>query len=116
MARFYTPDELAAMDKDDLATIAEARSLEVTGTGSGGNVVKDDLVAAISADQDATGVNPALAPQPEQDVERGYRVVGPNRVHGHRRDETFRMVIPAAQERALLESGALVRVENTEEG
>lgn len=109
MERFYTTDELAELDKEALETIAEARGLEVTGTGHGGYVVKDNLVAAISDNQDATGVNPALAPQPEADVARTYKVVGPHRVHGHKTGETFEMTLPHDQEALLLQSGAIIR-------
>lgn len=39
--------------KDDLQGEADRRGLEVEGTGADGNVVKDDLVAALEADDAA---------------------------------------------------------------
>lgn len=41
--------QYASMPKEDLAELAEDRGLEVQGTGSGGNIVKNDLVAALDA-------------------------------------------------------------------
>lgn len=108
---YYTPDELADMDKAKLEAIAEARGLEVTGTGAGGNVVLSDLEQAITENQDSTGINPALAPQPEPETEGTYKVSGPHEVHGHAPGETFTATIPSTQESLLVESGAVVRVE-----
>lgn len=111
MSRYYSADELGTMEKGKLEIIAEARDLQVTGTGSGGNIITDDLVSAISANQDRTGINPALAPEPVDDVERTYTVTAPSEVHGHQPGETFSMVIPAAQHDLLIRSGALVEAE-----
>lgn len=114
--RFYTADDLADLDKDTLTIIAEARGLDVHGTGAGGNVVVEDLEAAISADQDATGVNPALAPQPEaEQVAKRYVVTAPTAVHGHAPGEELEMLIPASEEELLLGSGAL-RLADSKQG
>jgi hypothetical protein len=48
------PADLEGMTVEDLQAEADRRGLEVTGTGSGGNVVKGDLVKALRAD-DAAG-------------------------------------------------------------
>lgn len=110
-ARFYTADDLGEMDKDKLVTIAEARCLEVAGTGTDGNVLVEDLTGAITADQDASGVNPALAPQPDVQVSKRYRVTAPTRVYDTAPGEEFDAVIPAERERMLVEGGAIVVVE-----
>lgn len=39
--------DLEAMKKDELEALAEERGVEVKGTGSGGNVLKGDLVKAL---------------------------------------------------------------------
>lgn len=39
---------LEAMDKDELQAIVDERGIEVEGTGAGGNVLKRDLVEALS--------------------------------------------------------------------
>lgn len=46
------PVDYDAQDKDQLEQLAADRELEVTGTGSGGNVVKADLVKALQADDE----------------------------------------------------------------
>jgi hypothetical protein len=48
-----TSEGYAAMKSADLQAEADQRGLTVTGTGAGGNVVKDDLVAALQADDAA---------------------------------------------------------------
>lgn len=116
MGRFYSPEDLEALDKKSLETIAEARGVEVA--GAGGKIVKDDLVAAISDAQDRTGINPALEAEPEpEDQERTYKVIGSREVHGNAPGSTFTRFIPADQEALLLESGALaVSNPNPKEG
>jgi len=51
----YTQEELDALTKTDLEVIAAERGTPVTGTGSGGSVLKSDLVTAI-LEQQAAGV------------------------------------------------------------
>jgi hypothetical protein len=41
------------MSVEDLQAEADSRQLEVSGTGSGGNVLKKDLVSALQADDAA---------------------------------------------------------------
>lgn len=41
-------DILEAMSKDELQAIADQRDVKVEGTGAGGNVLKSDLVEALS--------------------------------------------------------------------
>lgn len=48
-----TTDGYASQTVDELEAEAARRSLEVTGTGKDGNVLKKDLVAALEADDKA---------------------------------------------------------------
>jgi hypothetical protein len=111
--RFYTADDLAALDKEQLETIADARGLEVTGTGTDGNVLVDDLTAAIVAAQDAAGLNPAVVATVEPPVEREYVVTGENLiVFDHLNGETFRATLDPKQEARLVKAGHIKRVED----
>lgn len=44
------PEGYAAQTKAELAAEAEERGLTIEGTGADGNVLKDDLIAALEAD------------------------------------------------------------------
>lgn len=103
--RFYTAEDLGGLDKDQLAIVADARGLDVEGTGADGNVLVEDLVQAITDHQDASGINPALEPVPELPVEREYVVRGPQAVFGHKTGEKFRATVPSVQEKQLIEGG-----------
>lgn len=50
-----TGDTSGSKSKDDLQAEADIRGLTVEGTGSGGNVTKDDLVAALQAHDEQGG-------------------------------------------------------------
>jgi hypothetical protein len=105
--KLYTRDDLEAAEKATLETIAEARGVDGAGTGADGNVLVDDLVNAILADQDRTGLNPAVETEPEVLKPKRYRVTAPTAVFEHAPGEEFDEVIPPERERMLLEGGAL---------
>lgn len=105
--RFYTADELKAMTKGDLELIAEARGIDATGT-------KDAITEAVSANQDSTGVNPALVAEPVERKARRYRVTAPTAVYEYPKGAEFERLIPESQEALLLESGAIQRIPQKE--
>lgn len=110
---YYTPEELDGLDKADLETVVEARGLDVKGSGKGGTAVVKDLVAAITADQDARGLNPALEPAVASDdpVKRKYQVTGPRRVRGVAKPKTFTAVLSPGEEAALIAAGHITAVQ-----
>jgi hypothetical protein len=55
--------------------------------------------------------NPALAPIPEEPVEKTYKVVGGSTVFGHETGETFTATLSFQQEASLTEYGHLEVVE-----
>lgn len=110
--RHYTPEDLDEMHKEDLETIADARGLQVTGSGADGNVLVEDLHHAILAHQDQAGINPALEPiaQPDEPIERTYRVVGPHTVHNTAPGSQFTAALAPTQEAHLIEGGHIIRI------
>lgn len=52
----HTDSIYEPQNRDDLVRVAEARRLEVQGTGANGYVSKDDLVGALDADDQTLGV------------------------------------------------------------
>ncbi len=104
--KYYKPSELASYGRPKLETIAEARGVEPVGTGADSYVTMDDLRAAITADQDGTGVNPAVQAVEVPEALGTFIVTGGLPVYGYVYGECFTMTdTPALQ--ALVAGGAI---------
>jgi hypothetical protein len=108
--KHYTSDDLATASRSKLEIIAECRGVDPEGTGSDGYVTMDDLRDAITADQDRTGVNPALVGAPPTSERVTFVVTGGAPVYGYVAGQSFSANVPGdmtqGQAGALVESGA----------
>lgn len=116
--RLFTTDELDGMERADLELIVDARGVDIKdGTGSDGNVVKADLIAAILADQDASGLNPAIEATtgpawPEPTVGR-FRVLAPAGWDGHPAGAEISVPLNESRTWMLTEGGILQQLAAT---